>query len=72
VAPVLDTLAAGDVFHGALGVALGDGRGDADALRFAAAAAAIKCQRLGGVRGAPQRAEVEERLGAWPAAPEPA
>jgi sulfofructose kinase len=62
VAPVVDTTAAGDVFHGALGVALAEGQADADALRFAAAAAALKCLRPRGVDGAPMRAEVESLL----------
>ncbi len=55
---VVDTLGAGDTFHGALAVALAEGWGDEPALRFAAAAAAIKCTRHGGVSGAPGRAEV--------------
>lgn len=55
---VVDTLGAGDTFHGALAVALAQGQGDEAALRFAAAAAAIKCTRHGGVSGAPGRAEV--------------
>ena len=62
VAPVVDTTAAGDVFHGALGVALAEGQADAAALRFAAAAAALKCLRPRGAHGAPSRAEVETLL----------
>lgn len=62
VAPVVDTLGAGDVFHAGLGVALAEGRGIRDALRFGAAAAALKCQRPNGVLGAPRRAEVEALL----------
>lgn len=62
VHPVVDTTAAGDTFHGALAVALGEGRGDVQALRFAAAAAALKCRRPAGVQGAPTRAEVEAFL----------
>ena len=64
VAPVVDTTAAGDVFHGALGVALAEGQADATALRFAAAAAALKCLRPRGADGAPTRAEVESLLAA--------
>jgi sulfofructose kinase len=56
---VVDTLAAGDVFHGAFALALAEGCGAADALRFAAAASAVKCTRFGGINGAPTRAEVE-------------
>jgi sugar/nucleoside kinase (ribokinase family) len=55
----IDTLAAGDVFHGAFALALAEGREETDAMRFAAAAAAIKCTRFGGITGAPGRAEVE-------------
>jgi sulfofructose kinase len=62
VAPVIDTTAAGDVFHGALGVALAEGQGDDSALRFAAAAAALKCLQADGVLGAPRRAAVEQLL----------
>jgi sulfofructose kinase len=58
VTPV-DTLGAGDVFHGALALALAENRPEADAVRFASAAAAIKCTRFGGRAGAPTRAEVE-------------
>jgi sulfofructose kinase len=55
----VDTLAAGDVFHGAFALALAEGRGLDAALRFAAAAAGLKCARVGGSAGAPSRAEVE-------------
>jgi sulfofructose kinase len=58
----IDTLAAGDVFHGAFVLALAEGRAETDAIRFAAAAAAIKCTRFGGITGAPGRAEVEAFL----------
>jgi sulfofructose kinase len=58
----IDTLAAGDVFHGAFALALAEGREETDAIRFAAAAAAIKCLRFGGIAGAPGRAEVEALL----------
>ena len=62
VPKVVDTTAAGDVFHGALGVALAGGREPLQALRFAAAAAALKCTRAGGVLGAPTLPEVEALL----------
>jgi sulfofructose kinase len=58
----IDTLAAGDIFHGAFALALAQGAGEPDALRFAAAAAAVKCTRFGGGAGAPSRAEVERFL----------
>jgi sugar/nucleoside kinase (ribokinase family) len=58
----VDTLAAGDVFHGAFTLALLEGREGAEALRFAAAAAGLKCTRFGGSSAAPHRAEVEALL----------
>ena len=58
----VDTLGAGDVFHGAFALALVEGRGVEDALRFAAAAAGLKCSRFGGSAVAPQRAEVDALL----------
>jgi sulfofructose kinase len=58
----IDTLAAGDVFHGAFTLTLAEGRGIAEAMRFAAAAAGLKCTRFGGATGAPQRHEVEALL----------
>ena len=64
VAPVIDTLGAGDVFHGALAVALAEGLADRPAIQFAAAAAALKCLRADGVLGAPARAEVVQLLAA--------
>lgn len=56
----VDTLAAGDVFHGAFALALAEGNDMSGAMRFAAAAAAIKCTRLGGGAAAPERAEVSQ------------
>ncbi|MDG2287046.1 MAG: PfkB family carbohydrate kinase [Alphaproteobacteria bacterium] len=56
---VLDTLAAGDVFHGAFALAISEGMSVVDAGRFGCAAAAIKCSRFGGRTGAPTRVEVE-------------
>jgi sulfofructose kinase len=58
----IDTLAAGDVFHGAFTLAIGEGRDVTGAARFANAAAALKCTRFGGRLGAPSRAEVEALL----------
>lgn len=59
----IDTLGAGDTFHGGFALALAEGRDIAAALRFAAAAAALKCTRFGGAAGTPRRAEVERLLG---------
>jgi sulfofructose kinase len=58
----IDSLGAGDAFHGAFALALAEGRSLAEALRFASAAAALKCTHFGGGAGAPSRAEVEEFL----------
>lgn len=58
----VDTTAAGDVFHAALALAIGEGRADHDAVAFAATAAALKCLGGPGVLGAPRRAAVERGL----------
>ena len=58
----VDTLGAGDVFHGAFTLAVAEGRSINEAMRFSAAAAALKCTRHGGAFGSPQRVEVEEFL----------
>jgi sugar/nucleoside kinase (ribokinase family) len=55
----IDTLGAGDVFHGAFALALAEGQVIDRAMRFASAAAALKCTKLGGAFAAPRRAEVE-------------
>ena len=59
----VDTLGAGDVFHGAFALALAEGQELRSCLRFASAVAALKCTRFGGALAAPQRIEVEELLG---------
>ena len=59
---VVDTLGAGDIFHGAYALALAEGKPVLDAARFASAAAAIKCSRPGGREGCPAREEVEDLL----------
>ena len=55
----VDTLAAGDVFHGAFAFGLTEGMEMADIMRFASAAAAIKCTRFGGRLGAPTLQEMK-------------
>lgn len=57
---VVDTVGAGDAFVGALAMALAQGR--CDAVRFAQAAAALKCTRPG-AQNVPSRAEIERLLG---------
>jgi len=58
----VDTLGAGDVFHGAFTLAIAEGQNIDQAMRFSAAAAALKCTRHGGAFGSPQRIEVEAFL----------
>ncbi|MEA3024640.1 MAG: sulfofructose kinase [Alphaproteobacteria bacterium] len=58
----VDTLAAGDVFHGAFTLALIERENAVAAMRFAAAAAGVKCTRFGGSATAPTRAEAEALL----------
>ena len=62
VRPV-DTTAAGDVFNGALAVALGEGQPLSDAIRFASAAAALSVTRAGAQPSAPRRAAIRRLLG---------
>jgi len=59
---VVDTVGAGDVFHGALALALAEGQAEAAAVRFASAAAALKCTRPGARAGIPNRSEVDALL----------
>ena len=58
----VDTTAAGDVFNGALAVALAERRPLPDALRFAQAAAAISVTRPGAQPSAPTREEILDLL----------
>ena len=58
----VDTLGAGDTFHGAFAVHFVETRDVVKAMRFAAAAAAIKCTRFGGLMGAATRDEVDAFL----------
>jgi len=58
----IDSLGAGDAFHGGFTLALAEGRAIEDALRFASATAALKCTHFGGGAGAARRGEVEEFL----------
>src|ERR1700676_3823429 len=58
----VDTLGAGDAFHGGFVLALAEGRNEIAAMRFGAAVAGIKCTRVGGSAGAPTRPEVEAFL----------
>ncbi|MBY5425085.1 MULTISPECIES: sugar kinase [Rhizobium] len=61
----VDTLAAGDVFHGAFALATAEGLPIEETMRFSSMAAALKCQVFGGRIGAPTRAEVWDALRDW-------
>lgn len=58
----VDTTGAGDVFHGALTLALARGMKPLEACRYAGAAAALKCTQVDGIRGAPTAAALHEFL----------
>jgi len=60
----VDSTAAGDVFNGALAVALAENKPLLDAVRFANAAAAISVTRLGAQPSAPTRQEIDAFLAA--------
>ena len=55
---VVDTLGAGDVWHGAFALALCEGFTEHNAITFANGAATLKCTRSGGGRGGPTREEL--------------
>jgi sugar/nucleoside kinase (ribokinase family) len=57
-----DTLAAGDIFHGAFALAIAEGKKPETALHLSSIAAAIKCEVFGGRLGAPDRKAVISRL----------
>lgn len=58
----VDATGAGDVFNGALAVALAEGRTLLEAARFASAAAAISVTRLGAQPSIPVRREIDAML----------
>ncbi|GHB52727.1 ribokinase [Persicitalea jodogahamensis] len=59
----IDTTAAGDVFCGALVVALSEGKSLADGAAFACQAAALSVARMGAQPSIPSREEVETAMG---------
>ncbi|ANK94990.1 MULTISPECIES: sugar kinase [Rhizobium] len=61
----IDTLAAGDIFHGAFALAIAEGMPIAETMRLSSMAAALKCQVFGGRIGAPTRAQVCDALRDW-------
>ena len=58
----MDTLGAGDVFHGAYALGVAEGRPVDDIVEWASAVAAVKCSRAGGRNAFPTRSEVDDFL----------
>lgn len=58
----VDTTGAGDVFHGAYTLGIGNDNNPAKVMRFASAAAAIKCAKPGGRDGIPTLEELRQFL----------
>ena len=58
VVKAIDTTAAGDVFNGALAVAISEGKGLDEAVEFANRAAAISVTKMGAQASAPYRNEL--------------
>ena len=54
----LDTLGAGDVFHGVFTLCLAEGNTEENSISIASAAAAIHCSRYGGRKSIPDREEI--------------
>lgn len=61
----VDTLAAGDIFHGTFALAMAEGMESRAAIRLSSVAAALKCTVFGGRAGAPTREETEEAMRQW-------
>lgn len=59
---VVDTLSAGDVFHGAFALGIAEKRAIEDIVDRANVAAALKCMRFGGRLGSPLLAELQDYL----------
>ncbi len=55
----VDTLGAGDIFHGVFALSLAEGYSENNALIRASAAAALSCSRFGGRKKIPLRKEIE-------------
>lgn len=61
----VDTLAAGDIFHGTFALAIAEGMESRAAIRLSSVAAALKCTVFGGRIGAPARKEAEVTMREW-------
>ena len=59
---VVDTLGAGDVFHGVFALSLAEGHFEESALLRASAAAALHCSRSGGRKTIPIRREIDNLI----------
>ncbi|MCW8333256.1 sugar kinase [Vibrio paucivorans] len=59
---VVDTTGAGDVFHGALAVAVAESKQNRESIVFSNTVAALKCTKKGGREGIPTRIEVDQKL----------
>ncbi len=59
---VVDTTGAGDVFHGALAVAVAESKQTRESIVFSNTVAALKCTKKGGREGIPTRIEVDQKL----------
>jgi sulfofructose kinase len=58
----VDTTGAGDVFHGALAACLAQKKGWLESLKYASAAGALCCTKIGARLGIPAKREVEDFL----------
>ncbi len=58
----VDTLGAGDVFHGIFTLGLAEGNSEENSIHFASAAAAIHCSRPSGKESVPNRDEIKKFL----------
>lgn len=66
----VDTLGAGDIFHGAFALAIAEGVPIGETMRLSSMAAALKCQVFGGRIGAPTRVQVCDALRGWSVEPQ--
>lgn len=62
VVEAVDTLGAGDVWHGAFALMLAKGASEPEAIRYASAVSAIKCTQFGGRTGIPSGRAVDDFL----------
>ena len=67
----VDTTGAGDVYHGAFIYGLLQGWDLRERMRFANAAAGLKCRMLGGRAGIPERSQIQQALEGRLPTPEP-